>query len=84
MFHTLKKITTTLPSQTVLHPGHNYAPQAPTSTLHEQCEGNPFLHFDEADAFRKYRMQVHDQIRDTPYQQVSRAETEAIMRKYAG
>ena len=74
MFHTLNKITTQLPAQTVLHPGHNYAPQAPTSTLHEQCEGNPFLHFDQASDFTKYRMQIHDQIRDTPYHKVSKEE----------
>ncbi len=72
MFHTLNRIKTELPATTILHPGHNYAPQAPTSTLHEQCEGNPFLHFDQADDFKKYRMQVHDKIRDTPYYAVSR------------
>ncbi len=72
MFHTLNRIKTELPAATILHPGHNYAPQAPTSTLHEQCEGNPFLHFDLANDFMKYRMQVHDQVRDTPYHAVSK------------
>lgn len=72
MFQTLKKIKMELPASTVLHPGHNYAPASPTSTLHEQCEGNPFMHFDEPESFVKYRMHVHDKIRETPYGAVSR------------
>ena len=75
MFHTLKKIKTELPDTTVLHPGHNYAPQSPTSTMETQKEGNPFLHFDEPADFVKYRMQVHDRIRETPYEAVAKAET---------
>ncbi len=74
MFQTLKKMKTELPVSTVLHPGHNYAPQSPTSTLETQCQGNPFLHFDQASDFVKYRMQVHDKIRDTPYYAVSKEE----------
>jgi hydroxyacylglutathione hydrolase len=74
MFHTLKKIKTELPAATVLHPGHNYAPQSPTSTMETQCEGNPFLHFDESADFVKYRMHVHDKIRHTPYTAVSKEE----------
>ena len=72
MFQTLKKMKTELPAPTVLHPGHNYAPQAPTSTFESQCNGNPFLHFDEPADFVKYRMQVHDKVRDTPYDAVSK------------
>ncbi len=72
MFHSLKKIRSTLPATTVLHPGHNYAPQSPTSTLQAQSEGNPFLHFDNSEDFSRYRMQIHDRIRETPYQAVSR------------
>ena len=72
MFQTLKKMKAELPASTVLHPGHNYAPQSPTSTMETQCQGNPFLHFDEVDDFVKYRMHVHDKIRDTPYGAVSK------------
>ena len=72
MFQTLKKIKTELPATTILHPGHNYAPQSPTSTLQEQAEGNPFMHFDSAAEFTRYRMQIHDRIRETPYGPVSR------------
>jgi len=74
MFQTLKKMKAELPSSTILHPGHNYAPQAPTSDWHTQCDGNPFLHFDESQDFVKYRMQVHDKIRETPYHAVSKEE----------
>ena len=74
MFQTLKKMKNELPANTILHPGHNYAPQSPTSTMESQCQGNPFLHFDQAQDFVKYRMQVHDKIRDTPYHAVSREE----------
>jgi len=72
MFHTLKKMKTELPAATVLHPGHNYAPQSPTSTMENQCQGNPFLHFDEPADFVNYRMHVHDKVRDTPYKAVSK------------
>ncbi len=74
MFQTLKKMKAELPATTILHPGHNYAPQSPTSDWQTQCKGNPFLHFDEAKDFVKYRMQVHDKIRDTPYSTVSKEE----------
>jgi len=74
MFHTLKKIKTSLPANTIVHPGHNYAPQSPTSTLQEQSDGNPFLHFERCEDFEKYRMQVHDKTRDTPYHRVSKAD----------
>lgn len=72
MFQTLKKMKTELPASTILHPGHNYAPQAPTSTMEAQCQGNPFLHFDEATDFVKYRMHVHGKIRETPYDAVTK------------
>lgn len=74
MFQTLKKMKRDLPASTVLHPGHNYAPQSPTSTMEAQCQGNPFLHFDQQADFVKYRMQVHDKIRETPYYPVSKEE----------
>jgi glyoxylase-like metal-dependent hydrolase (beta-lactamase superfamily II) len=74
MFQTLKKMKTGLPASTILHPGHNYAPQSPTSTMETQCQGNPFLHFDHSEDFVKYRMHVHDKIRHTPYSAVSKEE----------
>lgn len=81
MFQTLKKMKTELAASTIIHPGHNYAPQAPTSDWHSQCHGNPFLHFDEASDFVKYRMQVHDKIRETPYTAVSQEQAQKAIKE---
>ena len=69
MFDTLNRLKTDLPQSTILHPGHNYA-EKEISTLREQIEGNPFLHFDNSADFVHYRMHEHDKIRDTPYHPV--------------
>ena len=66
MFNTLKDMKQQLDPDMVIHPGHNYSVTEST-TLAEQIEGNPFLHFDEEDAFIHYRMHLHDKIRDEPY-----------------
>ena len=71
MFQTLKRIQTELPGNTILYPGHNYADKE-TSTIGEQVEGNPFMHFDTEADFVKYRMVEHDKIRHTPYHAVPR------------
>ncbi len=69
MFTTLKKISSELPSDTVIHPGHNYA-EKNVSTVDEQLAGNPFLHFDDREDFVEYRMHTHDKIRSTPYKAI--------------
>lgn len=74
MHTTLQRLRTELPGHTMLHPGHNYAPKHPTSSMAEQVESNPFLHFDDQKDFVNYRMHVHDQVRDTPYTEVSQQE----------
>jgi hydroxyacylglutathione hydrolase len=74
MFTTLRHIRTHLPEETIVLPGHNYSPSHPSSSLHEQYEGNPFLHMETEQDFVRYRMQIHDRIRDTPYESVSKAE----------
>ena len=66
MYVTLKDMVERLPKDIVILPGHNYAVK-PTSTLEEQLEGNPFLHFDQLDRFVEYRMHYHDRHRDAPY-----------------
>lgn len=81
MYTTLKKMRSELPADTVLLPGHNYSPAHPTSTMHEQCEGNPFLHMDTRAHFVRYRMQLHDHIRDTPYEAVSRQDALASLKQ---
>jgi len=66
MYATLKHMKEHLPNGTLIHPGHNYA-QAPVSTLQEQIEGNPFMHFSDVAQFVDYRMHIHDRTRDAPY-----------------
>ncbi|QMU60591.1 MAG: MBL fold metallo-hydrolase [Gammaproteobacteria bacterium] len=66
MYTTLKHFKSDLPTEIVIHPGHNYAVQK-SSTLKEEIEGNPFMHFTKVDQFVRYRMKVHDQIRNSPY-----------------
>ncbi len=77
MYHTLKRLTSGLDPDTLLHPGHNYA-QVPVSTLGEQRGGNPFLHFDDVHRFVAYRMHYHDRHRDEPYGPVQREEVERL------
>jgi glyoxylase-like metal-dependent hydrolase (beta-lactamase superfamily II) len=69
MYDTLQKIEHDLPGNTQILPGHNYS-IVPTTTLSEQIEGNPFLHFHDKDEFVEYRMHIHDKTRDAPYHPV--------------
>jgi glyoxylase-like metal-dependent hydrolase (beta-lactamase superfamily II) len=71
MFETLKEMKLNLDSNMVIHPGHNYS-VAETTTLAEQFEGNPFLHFEDKDQFVHYRMHIHDKTRDEPYGPLSK------------
>ncbi len=73
MYSTLKRFKSDLPSEIVIHPGHDYAEQK-SSTLKEEIEGNPFMHFTEVDDFIRYRMKVHDKIRNSPYTSQSDAD----------
>ena len=66
MFHTLKKIKNSLNSNTIILPGHNYSIKK-ESTLKEEIEGNPFMHFNDVNKFVDYRMKLHDKIRNSPY-----------------
>lgn len=77
MHTTLKRFRDELPSSIVIHPGHHYAEQK-TSTLEEELQGNPFMHFTEIDRFVRYRMHTHDQIRNSPYTPVSKQEIENL------
>jgi len=69
MYHSLKKLGAELPAQTIIHPGHHYAVQS-SSTMGEQLEGNPFMHFDKIADFVEYRMHRHDRERQAPYSAV--------------
>ena len=77
MHTTLKRFRDELPDSIVIHPGHHYADQK-TSTLGEEIEGNPFMHFTEVDQFVRYRMKVHDRIRNSPYAAVKKEEVESL------
>jgi len=68
MHDTLRKLGK-LPESTLIHPGHNYADKT-TCTMHEQVEGNPFMHFDATEDFVNYRMHEHDKTRHSPYHAV--------------
>ena len=70
MYDTLRDLAK-LPDATIIHPGHNYAEKT-TCSMHEQVEGNPFMHFDQARDFVQYRMHDHDKTRESPYHPVKR------------
>ena len=71
MHQSLKRLAQQLPPETVVHPGHHYAEQW-TSTIAEELEGNPFMHFDTDQDFLEYRMYQHDRERDAPYTPVKK------------
>lgn len=66
MYATLQRLRDELPRSVVIHPGHDYGERA-TSTLQEQVDGNPFMHFHDVAGFVRYRMHEHDRLRSTPY-----------------
>lgn len=71
MFNTLNAMKEQLPQDMLIHPGHNYS-VVKTCTLAEQIDGNPFMHYENEQAFVDYRMRVHDKTRDEPYAAVSK------------
>jgi glyoxylase-like metal-dependent hydrolase (beta-lactamase superfamily II) len=73
LFDSLNKLKKEMPLNTVIHPGHNYAEKS-VSTIAEQIEGNPFLHFDDVESFTQYRMVEHDKIRNTPYRAILKSD----------
>ena len=73
MFSSLRRLREELPDGMVVHPGHDYGVQ-PTATMAEQRAGNPFLHFDDEDAFVDYRLNRHSRHRSQPFAPVSRDE----------
>jgi hydroxyacylglutathione hydrolase len=80
MFNTLKRMKETLPSSTVIHPGHNYA-VTPTATMAEQINGNPFMHFDKQDDFVEFRMHAHGRTRKSPYAAVSHEQAKEMLKQ---
>lgn len=78
MYQSLQSLKTRIPENTIVLPGHNYSDR-PSSTMDVQLQGNPFLHWDTEEGFIRYRMDVHDKIRDTPYGPVTREELAQVM-----
>ena len=70
MFESLQRLKAEIPDHTTLLPGHHYA-AATTSTMGEQRRANPFLHFDDAEAFCAFRAE-HNNHRHPPYRPVPR------------
>jgi len=70
MYHTLKDIKDNLDSETIILPGHNYSIKK-QSSLKEEINGNPFMHFNNVDRFIDYRMTLHDKIRNSPYSPIA-------------
>ena len=66
MHASLERLKSAVSGDVVTHPGHDYG-VAPTITMAEQTEGNPFLMFDDADAFVRYRMEDHGELRSQPF-----------------
>ncbi|MCB1755991.1 MAG: MBL fold metallo-hydrolase [Gammaproteobacteria bacterium] len=70
MYATLQDLKSKIPDDAIVYTGHNYGDR-PTSSMALQREGNPFLHWKDVDSFVRYRMEIHDKVRDTPYGPVS-------------
>ena len=66
MHASLERLKRRVPGDAIVHPGHDYG-VAPTTTMREQIGGNPFLMFDDAEAFARYRLKDHGKLRSQPY-----------------
>ena len=56
MFQTLRTLTSKLPGNTTMYPGHDYG-DTPTSTLDEQLRQNPYLKLGTVEDFVAHRME---------------------------
>lgn len=79
LFHSLQHLKAHIPPHTQIYCGHHLATQT-TSTLAEQIEGNPFLHFKNADAFSEYRMVTHGKTRNYPLEPITESELNLIIK----
>lgn len=73
MFHTLQALKQRLDGSLRIRPGHHYS-VCEHNTFESELAGNPFLHFEDPDQFRRYRMEQHDRVRHEPYDAVSKQE----------
>ena len=56
MWQTLRTLTSKLPGNTTMYPGHDYG-DTPTSTLDEQLQQNPYLQLGTVEDFVAHRME---------------------------
>jgi glyoxylase-like metal-dependent hydrolase (beta-lactamase superfamily II) len=68
MYHSLSRLKERFSDSTRVLPGHHYG-TVPDSTMGEQRRGNPFLHFDDPEAFIDFRTR-HNRYRQPPYRPV--------------
>lgn len=69
LYHSLQKLKK-LPPETRIWVGHNYS-VCETSTLGEQFAHNPFLMIDNEADFVRYRMEIAERTRKSPYGPIS-------------
>lgn len=81
MYASLQRLKDVVPADTRVYAGHNYGDR-PSSTMQVQNEANPFLYWHEVEDFVRYRMEIHDKIRDTPYGPETADALEALMAQY--
>ncbi|MDO6462271.1 MBL fold metallo-hydrolase [Granulosicoccaceae sp. 1_MG-2023] len=81
MYASLQRLKDIVPPQTRVYAGHNYGDR-PSTDMALQTEANPFLYWHEVDDFVRYRMEIHDKVRDTPYGPETAEALEALMAQY--
>jgi len=69
MFQTLQSMKQRIEADVKIRPGHHYS-ECAHSTFGDELNGNPFLHFEQPEEFLRYRMDVHDRVRNEPYSAV--------------
>jgi Zn-dependent hydrolases, including glyoxylases len=75
MFNALERLKG-MPKKTIIHPGHNYSIQT-TSTIEEEIVGNPFMHWEDLEAFTRYRLVEHERTRKSPYGPITKSDLKA-------
>ena len=75
MFNALERLKG-MPKKTIIHPGHNYSIQT-TSTIEEEIVGNPFMHWEDLEAFTRYRLVEHERTRQSPYGPITKSDLKA-------
>ncbi len=78
MYESLQQFKSPHLAHLMLRCGHNYGSHL-TTTIGEQCVGNPFLLINSKSAFIKYRSGIHDNTRTYPMSAMTHAELEQVL-----